>query len=91
MKSTYINLLHIFLQQFQRIGVVIYYVVMILHFATFKTTDEDIIVYVLPLTMHFLLQLSKALYLEYIKKKQDLVVNNYKVTRFRKLRRERPT
>ncbi|CAD8169381.1 unnamed protein product [Paramecium pentaurelia] len=91
-KSTYINfsVLNLFFKQFERIGVVIYFIVMILHFSVFGATDEELVVYVVPLTMHLVLQISKALYFDHIKRKEDQIVNGRKVTRFRRLRRDKP-
>ena len=70
-KSTHINYLRLFLKQFERIGVLIYFIVMILHLASVPFTIEDIIVYSVPLSMHLVLQISKALYFDYIKMKHD--------------------
>ncbi|CAD8115930.1 unnamed protein product [Paramecium sonneborni] len=91
-RSTLINftIMSLFFKQFERIGVVIYFIVMILDYSFFGATEEDLVVYVMPLTMHFVLQISKALYFDFIKRKQDDIVNNRRITRFRKLRKDKP-
>ncbi|CAD8192211.1 unnamed protein product [Paramecium pentaurelia] len=81
-------LFYLFLKQFERIGVLIYYVVMIVHFCTLQINQEDLVVYILPLSMHYVLQITKAFYFDYRKMEYDKKINNREVTRYRRLRKE---
>ncbi|CAD8127655.1 unnamed protein product [Paramecium sonneborni] len=81
-------LFYLFFKQFERIGVLIYYVVMIVHFCTLKINQEDLVVYILPLSMHYVLQITKAFYFDYRKMEYDKKTNHREVTRYRRLKKE---
>ncbi|CAD8108619.1 unnamed protein product [Paramecium sonneborni] len=89
-------LFFLFFKQFERIGVLIYYIVMILHFSylqikqTIKLllSPEDLVVYILPLSMHYILQVLKAFYFDYLKMEYDKKTNLRGITRYRRLRKE---
>lgn len=51
-------------------------------------SEEDLVVYIVPLTMHFVLQVSKALYFDNCKSQYHQQINSRGVTKFRRLRRE---
>ncbi|CAK69401.1 unnamed protein product (macronuclear) [Paramecium tetraurelia] len=89
-------LFYLFFKQFERIGVLIYYLVMIVHFCTLQIkqqqsdnqSQEDLVMYILPLSMHYVLQIAKAFYFDYQKMEYDKKTNNREVTRYRRLRKE---